>query len=108
LFKENAVIYHVRAKFREETAADFLAKLSDSTIRDQIPDGSEMFASMDRAVVSSRGLVEWSEMCFCSPPLSHERETVLDRHFDEITTEPIESVVLFDGRSFMEYLRALN
>ena len=102
------MIYHVHAKFREETATEFLTKLSDGTIRDQTPDGSEMFASMSRAIVNSQGLVEWSEMCFCATPLSHERETVLDQHFDEITTEPVESIVQYKGRSFMEYLRALN
>ena len=101
------MIYHVQAKFREETAKEFLEKLSDGSIRDQTPDGSEMFASMDRAVVNAKGLIEWSEMCFCSPPLQHERETVLDQHFDDISTSPIEGVTLYEGEPFMEYLRSL-
>jgi hypothetical protein len=101
------MIYHVQAKFREETASEFLAKLADGSIRDQVPDGSEMFASMDRAVVNASGMIEWSEMCFCTPPLKHERETVLDLHFVEITTEPIEAVTFYDGRPFMDYLRSL-
>jgi len=100
------MIYHVQARFREETAAELLAKLTDGTIRNQRPDGSEIVASMDRAVVNSRGLVEWSEMCLCPSPLRHERATVLDRHFDEITTEPVDFVTIFKGQSFMEYLRA--
>ena len=102
------MIYHVQAKFREETATEFLAKLTDGTIGDQRPDGSEIVASMDRAVVNSRGLVEWSELCFCPSPLGHERETVLDQYFNEITTEPVDSVTVYKGRSFMKHLRALD
>lgn len=102
------MIYHVQAKFREETANEFLRKLSDGSIRDQTPDGSEMFASMDRAVVNSQGRIEWSEMCFCTPPLQHERETVLDQHFDEITTAPIEKITLYEGQSFLTYLKSLT
>lgn len=101
------MIFHVTAKFREETAAEFLTKLTDGSIRDQTPDGSEMYASMDRAVVNKDGLVEWSEMCFCSPPLQHERETVLDFHFTDITTQPIEEITLYEGDSFNDYLRDL-
>ncbi len=101
------MIYHVQAKFREETAGEFLKKLSDGSIRDQTPDGSEMYASMDRAVVNAQGLIEWSEMCFCTPPLKHERETVLDQHFDEIVTTPTNEITIYEGRSFNEYLRSL-
>ena len=28
--------------------------------------------------------VRWSEMCFCDPPLAHERATVLDHYFDSV------------------------
>ncbi len=101
------MIYHVRANFREETAADFLAKLTDGTISNQRPDGTELVASMERAVVNAEGHVEWSEMCFCASPLHHERETVLDLHFDNMSTEPIDAQQNYSGRPFMEHLRAL-
>ncbi len=100
------MIYHVRAKFRAATAADFLAKLTDGTIANQRPDGPELVASMKRAAINSEGWVEWSEMCFCPSPLSHERSTVLDLHFDEITTEPIDAHAVYEGRPFMDFLNA--
>lgn len=101
------MIYHVQARFREETAKAFLTKLTDGTVSNQKPDGQEIVASMDRAVINAEGLVEWSEMCFCSSPLGHERATVLDHHFDEISTEPIDSKTTYEGQPFMDYLRAL-
>ena len=100
------MIYHVRARFREATAADLLAKLTDGTIANQRPDGPELVASMKRAVVNPEGWVEWSEICFCASPLHHERSTVLDLHFDDITTEPIDAHAEFQGRPFMDFLSA--
>ena len=47
-------------------------------------------------------------MCFCEQPLAHERATVLERHFDSITTEPIEDHEQYDGEPFVEYLRTLQ
>jgi hypothetical protein len=99
------MIFHVRAKFREDTAAAFLAKLTDGTIENQRPDGRELVASMKRAVVSEDGLIEWSEMCYCDPPLAHERATVLDSHFDDISVESIDAHENYRGRSFLDYLR---
>lgn len=101
------MIYHVRAKFREETAAALLAKLADGSIANQHPDGSELVASMERAVINSGGQTEWSEKCFCPSPLLHERATVLDLHFDDIETEPIDAQSNFEGRPFTEYLQEL-
>ena len=101
------MIYHVQAKLRKATAAALLAKLTDDTIASQRPDGPELVASMQRAVVNAQGKVEWSEMCFCPSPLLHERATVLDAHFDSIVTAPIDAHANYDGQPFMEYLRAL-
>ena len=84
------MIYKVRAKLKTETAADFLKKLTDGTILSQRPDGAEMVNSMNRAVVTVEESVEWSEQCFCSTPLAHERATVLDTYFEGILTEPID------------------
>ena len=98
------MIYHVQANFREGTAQSLLAKLTDGTIQKQRPDGAELVASMNRAVVNEAGKVEWSEMCFCPSPLTHERTTVLDHHFDDITTDPIDGHAAYRGRPFMEFL----
>ncbi|MEM9470707.1 MAG: hypothetical protein AAGA00_02035, partial [Pseudomonadota bacterium] len=63
--------------------------------------------SMERAVVNAEGETEWSEICYCEPPLAHERATVLDLHFDDIRTEPVEAYVRCEGQAFMEYLEEL-
>lgn len=101
------MIYHVRAKLRKERAAEFLRRLTDGSIARQRPDGAEIVASMERATVGEDGQVEWSETCFCSPPLQHERETVLDAHFTDLTVEPIEGHRRYDGAPLMEYLRGI-
>jgi hypothetical protein len=98
------VIYHVRARFRPETAKDLLRQLGDGTIAKQVPDGAEIVASMERAVVSEDGVVEWTELCFCPTPLQHERSTVLDTYFDDITTERVSTHQKFEGSPFMEHL----
>ena len=49
----------------------------------------------------------WSERCYCQPPLTHERATILDHYFDDIVTRPIEDYQEYDGRPFMDYLDAL-
>ncbi len=101
------MIHHVRARLRTDTASALLAKLTDGTIASQRPDGAELVASMERAVVNANGETEWSELCYCDPPLAHERETVLDLHFDDIRTSPIEAYEQYKGHEFMDHLRAL-
>ncbi|MDH3660330.1 MAG: hypothetical protein OEU92_09905 [Alphaproteobacteria bacterium] len=101
------MIYKVRGRFKAETAATFLQKLSDGTIEQQRPDGAEIIASMNRAVVTSSGHVQWSELCYCPSPLQHERTTVLDHHFDDLSTEPIDGYQHYDGKPFMDYLKEL-
>ena len=101
------MIYHVRARFREDTAESLLAKLSNGTIGKQRPDGPELVTSMERAVVNANGEVEWSEMCFCPSPLHHERATVLDAHFEDIVAEPIDAHTIYEGEPFLNYLKEL-
>ena len=101
------MIYHVRARLRPETARDLLSKISDGTIASQAPDGAEIVASLNRAVVGEDGVVEWTELCFCPTPLRHERATVLDGHFDHITTEPVSEHQRFHGAPFMPHLESI-
>ena len=101
------MIYKVKARFKNESADEFQRKLLDGTIASQEPDGPEMVDSMNRAVVKESGEIEWSEQCYCEPPLSHERHTVLDRYFDDISTEIIDGYQEYDGRPFMDYLAEL-
>ena len=102
------MIYNVKARFREDTARSFLAKLTDGTIESQRPDGPELIASMDRAIVAEDGSIEWSQMCLCSTPLQHERATVLDFHFDDIKTQEVSSHIQQQGSVFMDHLRKLS
>jgi hypothetical protein len=101
------MIYKVKARFKEESAREFQHKLLDGTIASQEPDGREIVDSMNRAVVKESGEIEWSEQCYCKSPLAHERQTVLDYHFDDISTEVIDRFQESDGRSFMDYLAEL-
>ena len=102
------MIYKVRARLRPGTEAALLGKLTDGTVASQRPDGPEIVASMERAVLTGDGQVEWSETCYCSPPLAHERETVLDHHFDDISTQQIGAYERYDGTPLMDHLRRFS
>ena len=96
--------YTVTARFKPDTAAEFLRKLTDGTFENQMPDGKEIVASMQRAQIDDNGVVRWSEVCYCPTPLQHERATVYDNFFDDIQTEEVDDYVEFEGESFMAYL----
>jgi hypothetical protein len=98
------MLYAVTAKLIKERARELHARLSDGSIAAQRPDGREIVAAMGRARIASDGTVRWTETCFCPTPLKHERETVLDRYFTEIATEPVDAPVEFDGVPLMERL----
>ncbi|MDX1441520.1 MAG: hypothetical protein R3237_03590 [Nitrosopumilaceae archaeon] len=102
------MIYSVKAKFREEKLKEFFKKLTDGTIENQKPDGKEIITSMKRAKITKPGTIEWSEMCYCSPPLKHERQTVYDNYLLEMEINPIEDYVEFEGESFFDYLKKLD
>lgn len=99
--------YRVRGTFREETAAEFRRALRGGTIARQQPDGQEIVESMRRAVVAEGGVIEWSEICYCPSPLQHERSTVYDRFFDNLTTEAVDGYQSHEGRPFLEHLDRL-
>ena len=101
------MIYKVSAKFNYDKAKEFHQKLTDGTIQNQQPDGAEMVDSMKRATIDEKGNVNWTELCYCPTPLRHERVTVFDKYFTDITTEEIEDYKTFKGQSFMEKLITL-
>jgi len=98
------MIYKVTAKFYDDKVGEFYRKLTDGSIQNQKPDGQEMVGSMHRASIGESGLIIWSELCYCNPPLAHERSTVLDNYFTEITTKPIDDYEKYEGDSFWDYL----
>lgn len=102
------MIYSIRARFIENQLKEFFHKLTDGTIENQKPDGTEIQSSMKRAKIIEPGIIQWSEMCFCSPPLKHERQTVYDSVFSNMEITIIDDYVEFEGESFFDYLKGLE
>ena len=100
------MIYSVRAKLIDQKAKDFLQNLTDGTIAKQKPEGTEIIASMERARITADGYVFWTETCYCSTPLKHERETQLDQYFSEIETSQTDIQEIIDGTPLMVHLAA--
>ena len=98
------MIYRVTASFREETASDLRSELKDGSIAAQQPEGQEIVDSLRRAVRTAGGTIQWTECCYCDPPLAHERSTVLDRYIEEFETEAIGKHEQCEGRPFLQYL----
>ena len=98
------MIYKVKAKVIDGTIGEFYRKLVDGTIAKQRPDGKEITASMKRAVLTSPGVAEWYEECFCPTPLQHERRTQYDFYFTDITTENAEGYGEIKGESLWNYM----
>jgi len=100
--------YNVRAKFNAQKAREFYKELSDGSITAQKPDGKEIVASMQRACIDDQGFVHWSEVCYCPTPLKHERKTVYDSYFTDLTTQKTARYEDHQGQPFMDYLRKLS
>ena len=97
-------IYSVKARYIEEKMKEFYQKLTNGTIQNQKPDGQEIINSMKRAKITEPNVIQWSEMCFCSPPLKHERETIYDHYLTNMETKIIDEYVEHSGELFMDFL----
>jgi len=102
------MIYSVKARFVEDKMVEFYQKLTDGTIQNQKPDGQEIVNSMKRAKITQPNTIQWSEMCFCSPPLKHERETIYNNFLTDMTTKIIDDYEEYDGELFMGFLEKQN
>ena len=98
------MIYAIKALYIKERMEEFYQKLTDGTIQNQKPDGQEIVNSMKRAKITEPEMIQWSEMCFCSTPLKHERETVYNHFLTDIETEIVDNYIEFDGKSFFDFL----
>jgi len=98
------MLYAVRARYLPEKLAELNARLKDGSIRNQQPDGEEICASMVRARVIKPGIVQWTETCYCPTPLEHERATVYDHYFVDLTAVEIAEPVEVEGESFLALL----
>jgi len=98
------MLYVVTAKPKSSELARFWDLLNDGTIRNQEPDGREIIASMKRATVTKDG-VQWSETCYCNPPLRHERTTIYDQFFSDIEIQPQTGPTSSNGEWFWQFLK---
>ena len=102
------MIYSIKARYIEEKMGEFYQKLTDGTIQNQKPDGQEIVDSMKRAKITEPNVIQWSETCFCSTPLKHERETVYNYFFTNLKTDVIDEYVEYEGEFFMDFLVKQN
>jgi len=102
------MIYKVQAKIIESKIAEFFEKLTDGTISNQKPDGGEIVSSMKRAIITNSGFCEWYEMCFCSTPLYHERQTQYDTYFNQMTTQLADDYGELKGESLWSYMSSIT
>jgi hypothetical protein len=85
--------YLVKAKPRTDILESLRGELSSGKISKMKPFGKSFQYSRENARVDTEGsdFTLWVEEDFCSPPLAMEREAVLDKYFNGITVEKVES-----------------
>ena len=85
--------YLVRAKPRKELLKSLHEELSSGKILRMRPFGQSLQYSLKNARIDTENsdFALWIEEDYCSPPLAMERESVLDRYFNDITVERVES-----------------
>jgi hypothetical protein len=85
--------YLVRAKPKKERLESLKEELNSGKISRMRPFGQALQYSLENARIDTenRDYALWIEEDYCSPPLAMEREGVLDRYFNEISVESVES-----------------
>jgi hypothetical protein len=85
--------YLVRAKPKKELLKSLHDELNSGQISKMRPFGQALQYSLKNARVDTENtdFALWIEEDYCSPPLAMERESVLDRYFNDITVERVES-----------------
>jgi hypothetical protein len=72
--------------------SDLRKEMHSSKISKLRPFGDTLQRSLDNAKFDDNdGYALWVEEDYCSPPLAMERESVLDRYFNDIIVERVES-----------------
>ena len=91
--KDNVVmtLYIVRAKPKNDLSG-LRKELELGKISNLRPFGETLHRGLQNARFdTNNSYVMWVEEDYCSPPLAMERESVLDRYFDDITVERVSS-----------------
>ncbi len=84
-------LYIVKAKPKKDLV-DLRKEMDSGKISKLRPFGQALQHSLENARIDNKdGYVVWVEEDYCSPPLAMERESVLNRYFDNITVDPVES-----------------
>lgn len=86
-------LYVVKAKPIKERLTNLRKEMDSGDISKLTPFGEELHQSLQGAKVDSMGggYAYWVEEDYCSPPLAMERESVLDRYFENLTVKPVET-----------------
>jgi hypothetical protein len=106
--QDTKVEYRVKARPVQDKLSAFYKVLTDGSVENQSPDGSEIVASMRRAKATSPGVIEWYETCYCATPLKHERETVYDQYLSNIEAVPVATTSEITGESFWSILESAS
>jgi hypothetical protein len=83
-------LYLVKAKPRKNLLVNLRQELDSGNISKLKPFGEELNHGLDNARTDDP-YAYWVEEDYCSPPLAMERASVLDRYFDEISVDPVDS-----------------
>ncbi len=83
-------LYIVKAKPRKDLMDNLRKELDSGSISNLRPFGEELHHGLYNARTDNN-YAYWVEEDYCSPPLAMERASVLDRYFDDISVEPVES-----------------
>ena len=86
--------YLVKARPKKENLATLKEELNSGKISRMRPFGQTLQYSLENARIDTENsdyYVVWVEEDYCSPPLAMERESVLDRYFNDISVERVDS-----------------
>jgi hypothetical protein len=85
--------YLVRAKPKKELLENLHEELRSGKISRMRPFGQALQYSLENARIDTEDsdFALWIEEDYCSPPLAMERENVLDRYFNDVMVEHVES-----------------
>jgi hypothetical protein len=84
-------LYIVRAKPRNDLSG-LRKELELGKISKLRPFGQTLHHGLENSRFDNiTGYAMWVEEDYCSPPLAMERESVLDRYFDDITVDQVRS-----------------
>jgi hypothetical protein len=83
-------LYLVKAKPKNELMESLRQELDSGKISRLKPFGEELHHRLDNARTDNI-YAYWIEEDYCSPPLAMERASVLDRYFDKISVDPVDS-----------------